>query len=529
MTVRGRASAMALARAGILLSAFFLVSRVLGYVRVVVLAETYGIGAELDTFYAAFRLPDLVYQLVAAGALTSGLVPVLAGLVARGEDERARRITGSLGVLVTLAVGVVAAIAWLLAPWIVPAMTPGFTDAQLAETTDLTRLMLLGPVLLSAGSVATSWLNARDRFTAGAVSPAAYNLGIIAGVWLLAPALGIRAAALGVLAGSALYLVAAWVGVARRGLLPPLRVERDPELGRAFRLMLPRMVGLAGSQLALTVLVAVASGLPEGSVSVLATAQILLQLPLGLIGIPLGIVLLPSLTREIALGNLGEYRRLAREGLRALLLVMVGVAAVGIALAVPVVTLLFPGSADDGTVRAIAETLRIFLIGLPAHGAIAVLGRACYARSDTRSPVIFALVAVVIDIALALVLAPQLGVPGIAAAVAIGAWVEAAGIALVLRRAAGLDVAGILAPFPAILLSAGAAGAVAALIALLMDGLARGWVGNLVLLAVAGLAGIAVHFAAAALLRVREVGLVVGIVRARAGRRLPARLGGSRP
>ena len=127
MTV-GRARAGALAKASIVLSAAFLVSRLLGYVRVAVLADGFGIGPELDAFYAAFRLPELVYQLVAAGALTSGLVPVLAGLVATEQDERARRVVSAIGTTVTVAVAAFTVVVWLAAPLIVPWVTPGFDE-----------------------------------------------------------------------------------------------------------------------------------------------------------------------------------------------------------------------------------------------------------------------------------------------------------------------------------------------------------------------------------------------------------------
>ena len=209
MTV-GRARAGALAKASIVLSAAFLVSRLLGYVRVAVLADGFGIGPELDAFYAAFRLPELVYQLVAAGALTSGLVPVLAGLVATEQDERARRVVSAIGTTVTVAVAAFTVVVWLAAPLIVPWVTPGFDATLLTETVDLTRVMLAGPVFLALGSVATSWLNARDRFGAGALTPMAYNVGIIGGVILLAPSMGIEGAAWGVVAGSILYALVAW-------------------------------------------------------------------------------------------------------------------------------------------------------------------------------------------------------------------------------------------------------------------------------------------------------------------------------
>lgn len=523
----GRATTGALARASLLLSVAFLVSRAFGYVRVAVLADTYGVGPELDAFYAAFRLPDLVYQLVAAGALTSGLVPVLAGLIATDQRPRARRVVTTLGLTVTIAVTAFTVVVWLLAPAIVPVITPGFDDAQLAETIELTRVMLAGPIFLALGSVASSWLNAQDRFGAGAMTPVAYNLGIIGGVLLLAPSMGIMGAAWGVIAGSLCYALAAWISAAYRRLLPARQVARDPEVGRALRMMLPRMLGLGASQLALTVMTALATGLPAGSVAAFATAQVLLALPLGLVGVPLGIVMLPSMSREVALGNLGEYRRMLTAALRVLLLVMAGIAAVGIAIAEPMVGILFPSTAGDGTAPIIASALAILLAGLPAHALIAVLARACYARGDTRMPVAWAIVAVLIDVVAGILLVGPLGLVGIGLAVAVGAWVEALGLMLALRRDAGLLLREVLAPVPAVLAASLAGGAVAYGIVVAIDGAGGSWIVRVIATTIAAAAGLAVHIAIAWLLRVPEVKTVAAIARTRMGPRMRRRPGGA--
>jgi len=414
-------------------------------------------------------------------------------------------------------------VVWILAPAIVPVITPGFDDAQLAETIELTRVMLAGPIFLALGSVASSWLNAQDRFGAGAMTPVAYNLGIIAGVVILAPTMGVMGAAWGVIAGSLCYALAAWISAAHRRLLPARTVTRDPEVGRALRMMLPRMLGLGASQLALTVMTALASGLSAGSVAAFATAQVLLALPLGLVGVPLGIVMLPSMSREVALGNIGEYRRMLGAGLRVLLLVMAGITAAGIAIAEPMVGILFPSTVADGTASLVASALAVLLVGLPAHALIAVLARACYARSDTRMPVIWAIVSVVIDVVVGILLVGPLGLAGIGVAVAIGAWVEALGLMVALRRDAGLVLREVLAPVPAVLVASVAGGAVAYGIVVTVDGAGGSWPWRVVATSIAAGAGLAVHFGIAWLLRVPEVATVVAIARTRMGPRIGRR------
>ena len=173
--------ASGLARAGLIVSGAFLISRILGYVRLVVIANTFGASADLDAFFAAFRIPDLIFQLVAAGALGSALIPVLSGLLANDESDRAWRVVSTVINLMLCGLAVLAGLLFVLAPLVMPAITPGFGPEQLDRTVGLTRIMLLSPIFLAMGAVATSVLNAGGRFAASAVAPIVYNLAIIGG------------------------------------------------------------------------------------------------------------------------------------------------------------------------------------------------------------------------------------------------------------------------------------------------------------------------------------------------------------
>ena len=164
---RGRArspvsSSRALARAGLIVSGAFLVSRVLGWVRLVVIGNTFE-AAELDTFFAAFRIPDLIFQLVAAGALSSALIPIVSGLLERQEGAHAWRLVSTIVNLMLVALAILAAVLFLLAPAVMSAITPGFGPEQLERTVGLTRIMLLSPIFLAMGSVAAiSWSRAKS-------------------------------------------------------------------------------------------------------------------------------------------------------------------------------------------------------------------------------------------------------------------------------------------------------------------------------------------------------------------------------
>jgi putative peptidoglycan lipid II flippase len=417
---------MGLARAGLVVSGAFLVSRILGWVRLVVIGRAFG-PAELDTFFAAFRIPDLIFQLVAAGALSSALIPIVSALLEREEHARAWRVVSTVINLMLIALGILAAVLFVLAPLVMRAITPGFDPAQLERTVLLTRIMLLSPIFLAMGAVATSVLNAGGRFAASAVAPIVYNFAIIGGALFLAPTFGVEGLAIGVVAGSLGHLLVQIAPLRLLGFRYEPRIDpADPEARRALVLMAPRAFGLGASQVTFIVVTALASTLAVGAVADFNIAFTLLQIPIGVIGVPLGIVLLPSLARDAAVGREPAFASLLMRALRLILYVMIPIAGLTAVLRQEVVDLLF-GGGQIGPVdlALIAETLLWFLIGLAAHALIGVLARAFYARQDTLTPVLVAVAAVVANTTLAVLLVGPLGLGGIALAIALAAWMEA--------------------------------------------------------------------------------------------------------
>jgi putative peptidoglycan lipid II flippase len=430
---RPRSAGRSIARAGIIVSIAFLASRLLGWVRFIVIGASFD-APELDTFFAAFRIPDLMFQLVAAGALGSALIPIIASLVATGQPSRAWQVVSTVANLMLVVLLVLAVLLAVFAPPIVAAITPGFDIIQTARTVELTRIMMLSPIFLALGAVATSVLNANGRFAAAAVAPIIYNAAIIFGAVVLAPFLGVGGIAIGVVLGAFGHLLVQLRPIARLGFLyePRVRLE-DPEARTALTLMGPRALGLGASQVTFVVVTSLASTLGAGAITAYNVAFTLLQVPMGLIGVPLGVVVFPSLSREVAVGRIEEYVVLLTKALRLQLYVMLPAAGLLAILRRQVVTVLFPRF-NDALVELTANTLLLFLIGLAAHALIAVLARAFYARQDTRTPVIAAILAVVFNTTLAVVLVGQLGLPGIALAIAIAAWAEALILLVLLAR-----------------------------------------------------------------------------------------------
>ena len=423
-----------LARAGLIVSGAFLVSRVLGWVRLVVFAQLFD-AAQLDPFFAAFRIPDLIFQLVAAGALSSALIPIVAGLLERDDEGHAWRVVSTVINLMLIALATLAAVLFLLAPAVMRVIAPGFEGDQLEQTIVLTRIMLLSPIFLAMGAVATSVLNAGGRFAASAVAPSVYNLAIIGGALFLAPTFGVTGLAVGVVCGSLGHLLVQLQPLRRLGFRYEPRIDRDdPEARHALLLMAPRAFGLGAGQVTFIVVTALASTVSVGAVADFNYAFTLLQIPIGVIGVPLGIVLLPSLSRDAAVGREAEFAGLLTRALRLLLFAMIPIAALTAVLRHEFVEILFGGGRlGPADLDLIATTLLWFLSGLAAHALIAVLARAFYARQDTLTPVLAAVGAVAVNTTLAVVLVGPLGLGGIALAIAVAAWLEAIALIVVLR------------------------------------------------------------------------------------------------
>jgi putative peptidoglycan lipid II flippase len=429
-------SSRALARAGLIVSAAFLVSRVLGWVRLVVFAHVFPAGSDLDVFFAAFRLPDLMFQLVAAGALSSAVIPIVSSLLATDETARAWRVVSTIANLMLAGLLVLGLLVLIAAPAIIPAITPKFTPDQLNRTIDLTRIMVLSPIFLALGSLVTSVLNARGRFAASAIAPIVYNLAIIGAAIGLTSSFGITGLAIGVVAGSLGHLLVQLVPLRSLGFRYDARIElADPEARKALKLMAPRALGLGAGQITFVVVTSIASGLGPAAITAFNYAFTLLQIPMGLIGVPLGIVVLPSLSSLAALGDLHEFAALISRAVRLTIFIMLPVTGIAIVLRHEIVNVLFGFSRfDDAALTLIAATLLTFLLGLTAHALIAILARAFYARHDTRTPVAAAILAVVINSSLAGVLAGPLGLPGLGLAIAIAAWVETIVLLVLLQR-----------------------------------------------------------------------------------------------
>lgn len=452
-----------LARAGAIVVVAYLGSRVLGWLRLVVIGNLFGAGSDLDAYFTAFRIPDLIYQLVAAGAVSSALIPVLAGLLHQGKRDHAFRVVSTvINAMLVALIGVSIAMA-VFAPQIVPILAPGFDVVTTELTVRLTRIMLLSPILLAMGAVLSAVLNVEGRFGAAAMAPLLYNGAIIGCALLFAPWLGIDALAVGVVVGSLLHVAVqlpALRGLFRYDLVLDLS---DPAARQTFLLMGPRAIGLGASQITFIVNTSLATGLAAGSVVAYNVAFTILQIPIGVIGFPLGVVLLPAMSKALAAGSVAEFGRVVVQALRLVLFVMLFVTVVGLVLRRQTVSLLFDyGNFDAQALALTSDTLAFFLLGTAAHSLNVILARAFYSGQDTRTPVFVAVASVAVNVVISVSTVGFLGLAGLALGIALGGWLEATVLAFLLwRRSAALDMGSLITALGVFAVGALLAGGVA--------------------------------------------------------------------
>lgn len=524
-----RLGGRAIALAGVVVVGGVVLSRLIGWLRAAVfLAEFGGKNPNLDAFWAAFRIPDTLFQIVAAGAVGSALVPVASALLANGEGDRARRLISTVGNLMVIALIPLAIVIWIAAPAVVPAVLgrPANVD-QLNLEIELTRIMLLSPILLAVGAVMTAGLNSLGIFGATSLAPNVYNIGIVVCAILLTPFLGVEALAIGVVVGAIGHVLSQTPAARKARLWTPQIDLHDPAVRETLKLMAPRALGLGVTQLVFLVNTYFAQSLNDnGALSAYSSTFTALQIPVGLIGVPLGIVLLPPLSRAVASGDNARFRRLVDQALRLLLFAVIPLTGFMLVLATPTIAFLYQhGSFSASDTATYTPIYEMFLLGLVAHVLIALLAPVFYAGKDTRTPVTAALLAVAVDVGAAVILFPFMHLIGLALAIGLGAWAEVFLLVYFMERRIGFDLrpmARHAVGFAAGACVASAAALLAARVVEHGNGSPASLFGQVVELAVGGLVGMAAYVAWARVFRLPELGDALELARTLIGRRKPA-------
>ena len=423
------------------ISSMTLLSRILGLIRDVIVARTFGVSSGTDAFFVAFRLPNLLRRIFAEGAFAQAFVPILSEYRNSRSAQDTKAFVDHVATLLALVLVLVTIVGILAAPVIVYVSAPGFaaTPEKFQTTVELLRITFPYILFISLASFAGGILNTWSRFSVPAFTPVLLNVSFIAFALWLAPYFDppIKALAWGVFFGGVLQLGFLLPFLSRIGMLPRLRAKfSDPGVWRLLRLMGPAIFGVSVGQISLLISTIFASFLVSGSVTWLYYADRLMELPTGLLGVALGTILLPSLSRSFAQKSQAEYSQLLDWGLRLTFLLALPCAAALALLAVPLVATLFHhGAFEAFDVDMTRRALVAYSIGLLGLINVKVLAPGFYARQDIRTPVKIGVVTLVATQLMNLLFL-QLGGghAGLALAISLGACVNASLLYLKLRQ-----------------------------------------------------------------------------------------------
>lgn len=426
-------------RSSLLVMGAFILSKVVGLLRERAISHRFGVSPEYEAYLAAFRVPDLLFTLIAGGALVTAFLPVFAAALTDDDDDGPWRLASAVTNLALVATAVLAAAAAIAAPNIAPIIAPGFTPEQHALTVTLMRIILGSTVIFAASGIQMGMLNAFQHFLTPAIAPIVYNGGILFGALYLAPTFGIYGLAWGVVLGALGHLVVKVPSLLRRGFRwHPILSVGDPGVRRVLWLMWPRILSLGTVQAVLLVNIRLASQIESGALAALNYAWVIAQMPQTILGTAIATVAFPTLAELAARGDRAALRDTAGTALRVMISLTVPTAIALWALAGPVIAvLLLTGRFDVDAAEATRVALQMYALGLIGHVTFEVVARMFYAQQDTLTPLFIGVAAMVVNIVLAYALVGPLAQAGLALANSIAITLELVIALMILHRRLG--------------------------------------------------------------------------------------------
>ena len=416
MSVTGTKVAKA---AGILMVAM-VASRILGYVRDMVIYAYFGQNNLTDAYNAAFSIPDFLYYLLVGGALSSAFIPVFASYIATNKEEEGWRVASTIFNLVIIMMLAGITLGIIFAPALIQFLVPGFSPDNIALTVKMTRIMFFQTFFMALNGISMGILNSYQQFLAPAVGSVVYNLGIIVAGLIFSHFLdlGIMGFAIGVVIGAACNFAVQLPALLKIGLRYQFVIDlKHPGVRKIGTLILPVLIGLSVTQFNLFVNQNLGSTLPSGMISALRVAQRIMQLPIGVFAIAIAVAVFPTLTGQAAREERELFKETTSLGLRTIFFITIPSAIGLIALRVPIVRLLFEqGLFTASDTSATAFALFFYCFGLFAYSALQLLNRVFYSLQDTLTPVTVGILTIVINIVLNFLLIKPMGHGGLALA-----------------------------------------------------------------------------------------------------------------
>jgi putative peptidoglycan lipid II flippase len=409
-----------IAAAAFIIAITSLTSRLLGIFRDRILAGSFGAGKTLDIYFAAFKIPDLIYNLLVLGALSAGFIPIFINLKKENLKSAWYLANNTLNILL-LFLAILSLLGIIFIKPLTSIITPGFDALAKEETARLTMIMFLSPILLGASALIGGILQSFRRFIAYSLAPIFYNLGIIIGALFFVDIWGTIGLAWGVVLGAFLHLLIQIPSAFSLGFRFKFILNlKDRATRKLARLMVPRTLSLAISQINLVVITILATSLETGSLTVFNLANNLQFFPIGIFGISFAIAVFPLLSEKV--GSPEKYKEIFSSTMRKILFFIVPATVILITLRAQIIrVILGTGAFTWRDTIMTMNTLGFFALSLFAQASIPLLVRMFYARHDSKTPFYLGLISVALNVVLAILLGNRMGVAGLALAFSIAA------------------------------------------------------------------------------------------------------------
>ena len=414
------------------------ISRVLGYVRDVVMVGEFGMSPQTDAYTAAFQIPDFFYYILVGGALSSAFIPIFSGYIANKQEEDGWIVASTVLNTVLIIGSVLIALGLVFAPQLVRLLVE-FKEESFALTVLLTRVMFAQSFFMCLSGISQGILHSYKRFSAPAIGSMLYNLAIVAIGMIFSEKIGILAFTLGVVFGAFLNFAVQIPDLISIGFkYRPVLDYHHPGVQKFFRLLGPVLLGLSVTHLNLFITTNLGSRLGEGVITALHYAQRIMQLPVGIFAIAIAVAVFPTMTSHAARGEIDLYLKDLSLGFRTIIFITLP-AAVGLAvLRLPIVRAMYLlGKGTMDSVEVASTALLFYCLGLVGYSAQQLLNRGFYALQDSKSTVVINVMSIIVNIVLSFVLVQPLGYIGLATAYSVSGLVSMVLLLVFLRRKLG--------------------------------------------------------------------------------------------
>ena len=424
--------------AAILVGVTSLLSRIIGMIRDRLFAHYYGAGTVMDAYYAAFKIPDAVYNLLIIGALSAGFIPVFIEVMKKDKDDSWRVVNTVINIL-----GSILVVFSLIAIWkvrtLIHWLVPGFSGEEFELTIQLSRIMFLSPLILGLSSIFGSVLQSYKAFAIYSMTPIMYNLGIITGTLILVPIFGTIGLAYGVVLGALLHLAIQLPSVCKYGYrYRPIFEFKNPAVRTIGKLMIPRMLGMATHQIDVITITVLASTVGTGALSVFSYADNLQTVPSAIIGISFAVALFPTLSELATERKFDEMKSQIARTARQILWLIIPLTIVFLLLRAQIVrVILGTGQFDWNDTFLTAQCLAFFSISIFAQSLTPMLARSFYALKNTWTPFTISIVSTLVNLGAGLYATPRYGIVGLVAGYSLSMIIQTSLLWVLLHKKIG--------------------------------------------------------------------------------------------